>query len=67
MLRWSNNSGQTFGNEHWKSAGRVGQYKTRVKFTRLGAARDRVYEFVVSDPVPWRLIDAVFEPSPSAH
>ena len=58
MLRWSDNSGHTWSNEHWKDAGASGEYRKRVIWRRLGKARDRVYEVMVSDPVIWRLVDA---------
>jgi hypothetical protein len=51
MLRWSNDGGTTFGNEHWATLGRVGQFKNRVIWRRLGNYFDRVYEVRVSDPV----------------
>jgi len=58
MLRWSDDGGQTFGNEHWISAGRQGAYSARAIWRRLGMARDRVFEVSVSDPIPWRIVDA---------
>lgn len=58
-LSWSNDGGATFGNPRTATAGAVGQYLKRVYFYRLGHARDRVYEVVVSDPaVGWVLADA---------
>lgn len=60
MLRFSDDGGWTFGNEHWQKAGPIGKYTTRVFWTRLGAARDRVFEVAVSDPVPWRIVSAFF-------
>lgn len=51
MLRWSNDGGQTFGNEHWTGLGAIGQTQNRAIWRRLGAARDRVYEVRISDPV----------------
>jgi len=58
MLRWSDDGGNTWSNEHWRSAGKIGKYKTRVFWTRMGSARDRVYEISMTDPVPWKLVDA---------
>ena len=58
MLRWSDDGGETWGNEHWVSAGKRGEYGTRAIWRRLGRGYDRVYELAVSDPVPWRLIGA---------
>lgn len=61
MLRTSNDGGKTWGSELMRSAGARGEYGTRVYWNRLGSARDRVFEFTMSDPVPWRLIDAYLE------
>jgi hypothetical protein len=51
MLRWSNDGGSTWSNEHWTSIGAVGLYKNRAIWRRLGWARDRVFEVVVTDPI----------------
>jgi hypothetical protein len=58
MMRHSDDGGKVFGNERWTSAGREGQYKRLAQWNRLGSGRDRVFEFTVSDPIPWRIIDA---------
>ena len=57
MLRWSNDWGRTWGNEHWVSGGRQGEYNVRAHFHQLGRARGRTFEIVVSDPVPWDIIE----------
>lgn len=51
LLRWSNDGGNTWGNYHVLKIGKVGQYTRRAMRRRLGWARDRVYEIVVTDPV----------------
>lgn len=54
MLRWSDDGGHTWSNEHWKSMGRIGTYGTRTLWRRLGMTiklRDRVYEVSGTDPV----------------
>lgn len=54
MLRWSDDGGHTWSNEHWRSMGRIGQYGRRTLWWRLGATtklRDRVYEVSGTDPV----------------
>ena len=58
MMRQSNDGGKTFGNERWRSAGKIGKYGHRVRWTRCGSARKRVYEVSGSDPVPFRLLGA---------
>jgi len=61
MLQSSDDGGKTWGNERSVSAGAQGAYRTRVRFRRLGLARDRVYEVSVTDPVPWRMVGAYLE------
>lgn len=54
MLRWSDDGGHTWSNEHWVSMGRIGATGTRAIWRRLGMTqklRDRVYEVSGSDPV----------------
>jgi hypothetical protein len=51
MLRWSNDGGSTWSNEHWTSIGVQGAYKNRAIWRRLGQARDRIFEVVVTDPI----------------
>lgn len=58
MLRWSDDGGQTWSNEHWQSIGAVGKTKNRAIWRRLGNARDRVYEAKFSDPVPRDVVGA---------
>lgn len=58
MLRWSDDGGSTWSNEHWTTIGLVGQYKNRALWRRLGFARDRIYEVVVSDPIKAVIISA---------
>jgi hypothetical protein len=58
-LRTSRDGGKTFGRERSASMGKIGAFGTRVKFDRCGQARNRVDQFVDSDPVPSRLVDCV--------
>lgn len=51
MMRFSNDGGLTWSNEEWRSAGRLGDYGRRVRWTRGGSGRKRVYEVSGSDPV----------------
>lgn len=58
MLQWSDDGGHTWSEEHWYSAGLQGAYRWRALWRRLGKSRDRVWRVTMSDPVPWRLLDA---------
>ena len=53
MLRWSDDGGHTWSNEHWSSVGKIGAYGHRTFWRRLGMTlklRDRVYELSGTDP-----------------
>jgi len=58
MLRWSNDGGSTWSNEHWTSIGLMGKYTNRAIWRRLGTARDRIFEVSVSDPVKCVIVSA---------
>lgn len=51
MLQWSDDGGHTWSNEHWRSMGARGKYGHRIRWTRLGMARDRVYRHAITAPV----------------
>lgn len=68
MLRWSDDGGHTWSNEHWASAGKIGEYKRRTIWRRLGMTtklRDRVYEVSGADPVKIELVGAELILSPT--
>jgi len=65
MLRWSDDGGQTWGNEHFASIGKIGETKNRAIWRRLGSSRDRVYEVRVSDPVKRDIVGASLQAAPT--
>lgn len=58
MLRWSDDGGSTWSNEHWVTIGAQGKYQNRAIWRRLGWSRDRVFEVVVTDPVKAVIVSA---------
>lgn len=59
MLRWSDDSGATWSSVYIRGVGFSGQYKTLVRWMRLGQTRyGRVFELSMTDPVPWTITDA---------
>ena len=61
MLRWSDDGGHTWSNEHWASMGTIGSYGYRTFWRRLGMTekiRDRVYEVSGTDPVKIAIVGA---------
>lgn len=57
MIRWSDDGGQTWGNEEWLSMGKTGQFRWRLMLRRLGRSRDRVFELVFTEQTWIRIID----------
>ena len=61
MLRWSDDGGHTWSNEHWAEMGKLGEYGRRVFWRRLGMTlklRDRVYEVSGTDYVKVNIMGA---------
>ena len=68
MLRWSDDGGHTYSNEHWKSLGKIGVFQRRAIWRRLGMTlklRDRVYEVSGTDPVKIAIVGAELILSPT--
>ena len=57
-LSWSNDAGATWSNPVLRSIGKVGERFARLLWTRLGAARDRVWRLRFSGDAPFALIEA---------
>ena len=53
VLRWSRNFGRTWSNERTPSLGVQGNYTAKAIERNLGKDRARIYEFYVTDPVPF--------------
>ena len=69
MLRWSDDAGHTWSNEHWNSMGKIGAYGTRTIWRRLGMTekiRDRVYEVSGTDPVKIAIVGAELFVTPTS-
>lgn len=68
MLRWSDDGGHTWSNEHWVSIGKIGEFYRRAIWRRLGMTmkiRDRVYEVSGTDPVKIAIVGAELIVSPT--
>jgi hypothetical protein len=69
MLRWSDDGGHTWSNEHWAKVGKIGEYGKRVIWRRLGMTekiRDRVYEVSMTDPVKTAIMGAELFVTPTS-
>ena len=60
VLRYSDDGGHSWSNEKWCSIGSVGKYKNRARWSRLGSARDRVFEISYTEKTFYQLNEAYF-------
>jgi hypothetical protein len=60
-LEYSNDGGKSWRAMPHRSLGKMGKYRTRINWQRLGMGRDRVYRNIVSDPIPVIVNDAQLE------
>jgi len=58
MMTYSDDGGHNWATERWASFGARGQRRTRVKWDRLGSARERVFRIAITDPVPRTILAA---------
>lgn len=61
VLRISRDGGYVFGNPIYGSMGRIGEYKYRARWQRLGYARDFVFDVFCDDPVDVTFLSAWLE------
>lgn len=60
-MRYSNDGGFTWSSETSRSIGATGEYAKRVDWNRLGTAREWVFEFTVTEPGAFSIIDATMD------
>lgn len=61
VLRISRDGGFTFGNAIYANMGKVGEYRTRARFQRLGYGRDVVFQVACDDPAPIVFLSAYLD------
>ena len=61
MMQYSDDGGNNWSNEKWASFGKLGEFKKRVIWRRLGQARDRVFRVKITDPVRVVFLNAEIE------
>lgn len=55
-MAFSNDGGNTWSAERQAKMGKIGEYKKRCQWWRLGQFRDRRFRFAISDPVQVRIL-----------
>lgn len=57
-MRYSDDGSFTWSNQRMASLGKTGEHFKRAVWRQLGVGRDRVFEFVITEPIQIALIDA---------
>lgn len=60
MMQYSDDGGRTWSNERFAPIGKVGKYKNRVRWSRCGSARDRVWKIRYTEPTFFQINEAYF-------
>ncbi len=63
-MRYSNDGGHTWSNELVRSMGQIGEYNKSITWNRLGVAREWMFEFLISDPVAFSIIEGFLTVTP---
>lgn len=58
FLEVSKDGGKTWGNKLFRGIGKIGEYKTRVVWNKLGKSRDWIFRITLTDPVDFHIIKA---------
>lgn len=61
-LSISRDNGKTWGPDMWKTAGKIGEYRTRVEWRRLGTPRYFTPKIRITDPVKTVVVSACINP-----
>jgi hypothetical protein len=56
MMRYSNDGGNVWSNELWRSAGKIGEYRKKAVWQRVGSASKRMNHIAVTAPILWRIL-----------
>ncbi len=64
-MDYSDDGGRSFSlRKPFRSMGKIGEYRKRLRWTRLGQSRDRVYRLTVADPVKRAVLVAHLNSNP---
>lgn len=67
-MDYSDDGGRTFSTRKpFRSMGKIGEYRQRLRWNRLGQARERIYRLTVADAVKRSIIAAHLNPEIGAH
>jgi len=61
MMRYSDDGCKTWSAEKWRSFGKIGEFFKLIIWRRQGTARERIFQWKITDPVPVRITGAYAE------
>ncbi len=61
QLSWSDDGMRSWSSTYTADIGRLGYYNQRVKWNKLGCARDRVWNFTIAEPIEKHIIGGYIE------
>lgn len=64
MLQWSDDGGHTWSSEYWVGLGKVGEYRTRARWRRLGKSRDRIFKVEITEQAKIVIVGASVDVTP---
>lgn len=64
MMAYSDDGGNTWSPERWKTLGAIGRYSERVQWNRMGQFQERVFKFRHTDPTKFALVGLHAEVEP---
>lgn len=67
LLSWSDDGGHKFSNSYQAAVGKIGEYRKRVLWRRLGRSRDRVFKIVFTPRCQVFFIQAVIDMDKGAN
>lgn len=67
QVAWSNDCGNTYGNERSAPLGKQGEYKKRSLVLSCGMGRNRVWRIAMTDPVPFLLVGVLVNASTAKY
>lgn len=58
IMQFSDDNGRTFSSERFADVGQQGDYTYRLEWFSLGMFRNRMFRFIMTDPIKWVILSA---------
>jgi hypothetical protein len=61
IMQFSDDNGRTWGNENFATIGQQGDYTYKLEWFALGMFTNRMFRFIMTDPIKWVILSASAE------